>query len=132
MVVCDSSGQPLGFSLHAADTHEIKCVEDVLESIPTKNLPQKIFGDKAYDAQNVQHGLNADWGLILYAPLRKNNKQIVRDSKDEIDKKNRWKIERLISWLKNFRRVNMRWEYHPENFLSWVFLAATLIAFNRF
>jgi len=80
----------------------------------------------------VQHGLNADWGIILRAPLRKNNRQIVRDPKDEIDKKNRWKIERLISWLKNFRRVNMRWEYHPENFLSWIFLAATLITFNRF
>jgi len=29
----------------------------------------------------------------------------------------RWKIERMFSWLYNFRRLVVRWEYHAENYL---------------
>jgi transposase len=34
------------------------------------------------------------------------------------------KIERLFAWLHNFRRIVIRWEYYPENFLGMVQLAA--------
>jgi hypothetical protein len=39
----------------------------------------------------------------------------------------RWKIERLFAWLHNFRRVVVRWEYYPENFLGMVQLACAVI-----
>ncbi|HXX13860.1 MAG TPA: transposase, partial [Candidatus Eremiobacteraceae bacterium] len=39
----------------------------------------------------------------------------------------RWKIERLFAWLHNFRRVVIRWEYYPENFLAMVQLACAVI-----
>src|SRR5439155_443191 len=39
----------------------------------------------------------------------------------------RWKIERLFAWLHNFRRVVIRWEYYPENFLGMVQLACAVI-----
>jgi hypothetical protein len=32
-----------------------------------------------------------------------------------------------FAWLHNFRRVVIRWEYHPENFLGMVQLACVLI-----
>ena len=134
MAICDGAGRPIGFSLHSADEHESQCVEDVLESIPPADLPEKIIGDRAYDSQNLQHHLAADWEIILDAPLRKNNKQLIDSDQtiNKTDRKNRWKIERLFSWMKGFRRVNTRWDYHPEHFLSWVFLAATVILFFRF
>jgi transposase len=39
----------------------------------------------------------------------------------------RWKIERLFAWLHNFRRIVIRWEYYPENFLGMVQLACAVI-----
>ena len=39
----------------------------------------------------------------------------------------RWKVERLFAWLHNFRRVVIRWEYYPENFLGMVQLACAVI-----
>ena len=39
----------------------------------------------------------------------------------------RWKIERLFAWLHNFRRVVIRREYYPENFLGMVQLACAVI-----
>lgn len=39
----------------------------------------------------------------------------------------RWKVERLFAWLFNFRRLVVRYEYHAENFLGFVHLAAAII-----
>src|ERR1700691_523753 len=39
----------------------------------------------------------------------------------------RWKIERLFAWLHNYRRIVIRWEYYPENFLGMVQLACAVI-----
>jgi transposase len=130
MAICDGIGRPLGFSIHGADQHETQCVEDVLESVNVANLPSEIFGDKAYDSQGLQHSIEEKWEITLDAPLRKNSTQIVHEIKE--GRKSRWKIERLFSWIKSFRRTNIRWEYHPENFLSWIFLAASIILFFRF
>jgi transposase len=38
-----------------------------------------------------------------------------------------WKIERLFAWLHNYRRIVIRWEYYPENFLEMVQLACAVI-----
>ena len=133
MAVCGGVGEPLGFSIHGADIHETKCVEDVLEAVSPANIPKQIFGDKAYDSQGLQHGLAAERDVELSAPLRKNSRQMLEsDRKKQNWQKDRWKIERLFSWLKGFRRINMRWEYHPENFISWILLAAAIILFFRF
>ena len=119
--------------MHSADQHETKCVEDVLEAIAPENLPTTLFGDKAYDSQGLQFDIAKNWEIEFDAPLRANSTRIVEEQEhDAQDRKSRWKIERLFSWIKSFRRTNMRWEYHPENFLSWIFLAATIILFSRF
>jgi transposase len=39
----------------------------------------------------------------------------------------RWKIERLFSWLKNFRRICNRWEHKAENFAGFVKLGTIMI-----
>lgn len=104
---------------------------DALESVSQNNLPQQIFGDKAYDSQGLQNELALEWGVELSAPLRRSNKQIILERPISWQK-GRWKIERLFAWIKSFRRTNSRWEYYPENFLSWIFLAASIILFFRF
>lgn len=105
----------------------------MLESIAPCQLPQQIFGDKAYDSQGLQQAIAIEWQIDFSAPLRALNKQIVeKDQNDTHWQKSRWKVEQLFAWLKCFRRINARWEYHPENFLSWIFIAASLILFFRF
>ena len=133
MAICDGAGRPLGFSIHSADCHETKCLEDVLEAVLPENLPTTLFDDKAYDSQSLQFEVAQNWNIEFDAPLRANSTRIVNEKENEIkNRKERWKIERLFSWIKSFRRTNMRWEYHPENFISWIFLAATAILFHRF
>ncbi len=44
----------------------------------------------------------------------------------------RWRIERLFAWLRNFRRLVVRYEYHLDNFLGFVRLAYRLILLRHF
>ena len=46
--------------------------------------------------------------------------------------KRRWTIERFWAWLHNFRRLVVRYEFHPDNFLGFLQLACILILLRRF
>ncbi|WP_329538414.1 transposase (plasmid) [Streptomyces sp. NBC_01450] len=43
----------------------------------------------------------------------------------------RWVIERTMSWLSGYRRLNPRYERHPRNYLAFLGLAAALCCFKR-
>ena len=132
MAICDENSIPLGFSLHSAQDHETKCIECTFEGLYCPRLPKVVLGDKAYDCQTLQLQTYFDYGIELRAPFRKNSTQTPLDQESSVNKRGRWKIERLFAWLKSFRRLACRWEYHPENFLAMVHVAAIIITLNRF
>ena len=41
-------------------------------------------------------------------------------------------VERFFAWIQCQRRILVRWEYHPENFLGFVQLACLVVLFRRF
>ncbi len=41
-----------------------------------------------------------------------------------------WVIERVHSWLNRFRRLLVRWEKKPQNYLAFLHFARGLIAFR--
>ncbi|WP_373681299.1 MULTISPECIES: transposase [Streptomyces] len=43
----------------------------------------------------------------------------------------RWVIERTMSWLTGYRRLNHRYERHPRNYPAFLGLAATLCCYKR-
>lgn len=44
----------------------------------------------------------------------------------------RWKIERLIAWLQNFRRLVDRYESHAANFLAFAHFGCLIILLRRY
>jgi hypothetical protein len=121
------------YSLHSADTHEIKCIEDSIEAFPDFIVSKEIFGDKSYAPLAMDLHLEKEYGIILSLPKKKNQSQILYDDNENpAEQRGRWKIEHLFAWLKSFRRVTMRWEYYSEKFLAMVYLAAATIVFSRF
>src|SRR5437764_158788 len=42
----------------------------------------------------------------------------------------RWVVERLHSWLNRFRRVLIRWEKKPENYIAFLHLACAVITYR--
>jgi putative transposase len=45
-------------------------------------------------------------------------------------KARRWVVERTHSWLNRFRRILIRWEKKPENYIAMLHLALSYITFN--
>jgi IS4 transposase len=72
--------------------------------------------------------LRERFGVQLVAPNKSTRSQTPRQDGRVLRRyRRRWKIERLFAWLHNFRRVVIRWEYYPENFLGMVQLACAVI-----
>ncbi|MGW1950701.1 transposase, partial [Streptomyces sp. NPDC001940] len=44
----------------------------------------------------------------------------------------RWVIERTMSWLTGYRRLNHRYERHPRNYLAFLGLAAAICCYKRY
>jgi hypothetical protein len=50
MAIADASGLPVSIWTTGDSTHEIKLVEQTIDSRFIKQKPKKIIGDKAYDS----------------------------------------------------------------------------------
>src|SRR5215831_8090316 len=67
------------------------------------------------------------YGFEVIAPHRRNRRNSTQDGRRLKRYRRRWKIERLFTWLQNFRRLVVRYERHAENFLGMLQLASSLI-----
>lgn len=127
MAIADRAGLPLAIHVTSASPHEVTLVGAALEARFTAERPQRLIGDKAYDSDPLDAQL-ADEGIELIAPHRRNRrKPNTQDGRPLRRYKRRWKVERLMAWLQNYRRVVVRYEYHARNFLGFVQLACIRI-----
>ena len=106
-------------------------VAPTLDSRFVDELPQRLIGDRAYDADPLDAEL-AKLGVEMIAPHRRNRKRPkTQDGRPLRRYKRRWKIERLFAWLGNFRRLVVRYERHALNYLGFVQLGCILILLRQ-
>jgi transposase len=43
----------------------------------------------------------------------------------------RWRVERSLSWLRCFRRLQLRWDRDSGRWFAFVLLACAVVCFNR-
>ncbi|BBO77903.1 IS5 family transposase [Desulfosarcina widdelii] len=133
MAIADASGLPVAAHVESASPHEVKLVEDTIDSSFTQYAPDKLIGDKAYDSDPLDDRLLEDRGVEMIAPHRKGRKKPnTQDGRKLRRYRRRWKVERLFAWLQNFRRLIVRYEYHVDNFLAMVQLGCIKILLRFF
>jgi len=133
MAIADASGLPVAAHVESASPHEVKLVEDTIDSSFTQYAPDKLIGDKAYDSDPLDDRLLEDRGVEMIAPHRKGRKKPnTQDGRKLRRYRRRWKVERLFAWLQNFRRLIVRYEYQVENFLGMVHLGCIKILLRLF
>jgi hypothetical protein len=57
MAITDASGLPVAAHVESASPHEVKLVEDTIDSGFTQYAPDKLIGDKAYDSDKLDDQL---------------------------------------------------------------------------
>jgi transposase len=123
----DAHGRPIAAFVASASVHESQLVEPTLEKRWVKNQPTRLIGDKAYDSDELDAKLWAI-GIEMIAPHKKNRvKPKTQDGRKLRRAKRRFKIERTNGWIKNYRRLCLRYEWYSKNVLGFVLLAAVVL-----
>jgi transposase len=100
----------------------VTLVEDTLDKRFTKEMPERLIGDKAYDSDPLDERLQQQ-GIEMIAPHKSNRKKPATQEGRPLRRyARRWKIERLFAWLQNFRRIQVRHDRILENYLAFVLL----------
>ena len=130
MAISDGHGLPLAVHVASASPHETRLVEPTIERRFVAETPQRLMGDRAYDSDPLHARMAAQFGVQLIAPHNPTrSRKATQDGRVLRRYRRRRKIERLFAWLHNFRRVVIRWEYYPENFLGMVQLACAVLRY---
>jgi transposase len=138
MALADSDGLPLAVFIESGSRHDVVLVESTLDAAFVDNLPEKLIGDKAFGSAALEQRLRDERDIELIAPQRSGGKKRRGTSKRKQDGralrryKRRWKVERLFAWLKQFRRLAVRWENKAQNYLGFLHLGCVVILLRQF
>ena len=125
---------PIGLAVEGANRNDFKMVKETLESLPiqrpepTPEKPQGMSMDKGYDYDEVRQLLKV-FGFTAHIRARGEEAQAIK--REAGYKAGRWVVERMHSWMNRFRRIHVRWEKKPENYLALLHLACAYIAFAQ-
>lgn len=132
MVHSEGHGLPIAATIHSASPNEVTLIEPLLDSIVIRRKPKRLLYDKAADSDPLRLRLKR-WKIELVCRHRVNRvKPALQDGRKLRRIKRRWKIERAIGWLQNFRRLVTRYEYHAHLFLGFIQAACMLIVLRQF
>jgi transposase len=127
-LLTDRNGIPLAVVLTAANVHDSKVFEDLVDAVgPLKRpgrgrprrRPEKLHADKAYDFARCRHVLRR----------RGIKSRIARRGKDTSERlgKYRWVVERTLAWLARYRRLLVRYERRADIYEAFLHLGCTLV-----
>ena len=135
VVVADGQGVPLACHPTSASPAEVTLAEGVLddvEGVAVGEEPTPVIADRAYDSDKLRENLRVK-GWDLVRPHRRGRvRPKTQDGRKLRRYRRRWKIERTISWLQNFRRLVVRYEHDSSIYHGFVQLACILICLRRF
>jgi transposase len=122
---------PLTAVVTAANVHDTTMFQALLEDIPPvrtpagrrRTRPAKVHADKGYDSRSNR----------AYLRRRGITSRIARRQIESSARlgRHRWKVERSLSWLSCFRRLQVRWDRDAGRWFAFVLVACALVCFNR-
>ena len=132
-LLTEGHGIPVGLAVDGANRHDMKLVRQTIENMvierpqPTPEQPQEMCLDKGYDFQEVRDILIE---FEFTAHIRSRGEEAQELAREAGKKARRWMVERTHSWMNRFRRILIRWEKKPENYIAFLHFACALIAFR--
>jgi transposase len=92
----------------------------------------RLIADKGYDSDPLRKRLKA-LKIDLIVPHRRNRKKPkTQDGRKLRRYRRRWKVERTVAWLGNFRRLIVRHERRIDVYRAFFHLACIMIVLRWF
>jgi putative transposase len=130
-LLTEGHGIPIGLAIDGANRHDMKLVRATLESIvvtrpePDETKKQNVCLDKGYDFDEVR-AILAEFGFTAH--IRARGEEALLLKREAGFRARRWVVERSHSWMNRFRRILIRWDKKPENYLAFLHFACALVA----
>jgi IS5 family transposase len=115
----------------AANVNDTTMFEAVVEDVPAvrtpsgrrRTRPVKLHADKGYDSRANR----------AYLRRRGIRPRIARRGVESSTRlgRHRWRVERSLSWLSCFRRLQVRWDRDSGRWFAFVLVACAVVCFNR-
>ena len=147
-VITSKSGIPLSTILIPCNIHDVNTIIDTIDNSLISLENSKLGGDKGYISKNISEKLIKDYNISLITckkKKRRTNQQILYDKKNKIKHKeepnnkhdtkflkNRIIVENTFSWIKNNKRIQLRYDKYYRNYISFVYLSFIKLVTNRF
>lgn len=132
-LLTDGRGVALGIALGPANRHDQKLAQPTLDDLaihrpqPARYHPQHLCADKGYDANTIRCLGRRRHYRVHITPRGEEAAELRRHPHFRA---RRWVNERAHSWLNRFRRLLIRWEKKPENYMALLQFAAAWSAFR--
>ena len=126
-IVVDTLGLPMSVRVHPANVHDSVGAEEVFESMRYK-FPglKRILADGGYRGETVRNTvmrlLHCDLDVVLRSDKRTDR---------FVPMPKRWIVERTFSWLENFRRLTIDYEYRADTHEAMLHIAAIKLFLNK-
>jgi transposase len=133
-ILTDGRGVPLAIAITGANVHDVKEIEALLDAVvaerpafdyksgPVENLclDKGYFGEPALESIVLR-------GYIPHVVPRGIEKAQISEGK----KAHRWVVERIHSWLNNFRKLRIRYEKISLSYLGLLMFACAFVCFRQ-
>ena len=132
-LLTEAQGVPVGVVVDGANRHDMKLVRVTVDSVavsrlaPSPEQPQGMCLDKGYDFDEVRRTLD-EFGFTAHIRSRGEEAQAIK--REAGFRPRRWVVERTHGWLNRFRRILVRWDKSPENYIAFLHFACALITFR--
>lgn len=133
-IIIDKHGTPVSIEVDSASKHDAKSMEGALSnSVITEFEPREktLLGDSGYIGE-AQEQTAADYGFTPNFRPKKSQVDNYDAALLRQNKKNRWTVERSISWVKNMRRIRTCYEKSIETFRGFCELCCASLIFRRY
>jgi transposase len=130
-LVCDGGGLPLTAVVTAANVADTTMFQAVVDDNPPvrtpsgrrRTRPGKLHADKGYDS-------TANWAYLRRRGIRSRIARRGIESSTRLGR-HRWRVERSLSWLGCWRRLQVRWDRDAGRWFALVLVACAVICCNR-
>ena len=130
-MLTEGHGVPIGVAIDGANRRDMKLARATIERIvvarpePTEEQPQGMGLDNGADDAEVRATLRA---CGFTAHMRSRGEEAKEIAREAGTRARRRVVERRHRWLHRFRRLLIRWEKKPEQYLAFLHVACGVIA----
>ena len=121
-VIVNDKGIPISLHLSTSNIHDSKLIEKTINNTSIQIISSRLIADKGYINSKLKRKLKKKKISLIY-PYRKNQKKNNTTFEKNL-LKGRYIVENYFGWLKQYRRVQQRYDSIAINYMNFIYLAS--------